>query len=109
MTKSNASKVTIKNVKITQSGLYQCEVSADAPLFHTESSGSVMTVVELPSTEPFIIVNNPTPELHNSINKIVVSYGDNFKVTCISPVSHPPVNFTWNINNEKYSVSLVFF
>lgn len=104
LNKSNASKVTIKNVKITQSGLYLCEVSADAPLFHTENSGSTMTVVELPSTEPFIIVNVPQPEL--SQNKLVVSYGDNVKATCISPVSHPPVNFTWNVNNVRYPVSV---
>lgn len=105
LNKSNASKVTIRGVKRTQSGVYQCEVSADAPSFHTENSGSSMTVVELPLTEPFIVVNSPQPELSN--NKLIISYGDSIKATCISPVSHPPVNFTWSVNNAKYPVSII--
>ncbi|ENN79474.1 hypothetical protein YQE_04118, partial [Dendroctonus ponderosae] len=44
---SNANSVTLLSVNRDISGQFQCEVSADAPLFHTQSMSALMTVVEL--------------------------------------------------------------
>lgn len=41
---SNARKVTLLSVERSLSGLFQCEVSADAPLFHTDVKAAEMTV-----------------------------------------------------------------
>lgn len=41
---SNAHNVTLLSVGRDISGLFQCEVSADAPLFHTQMMSAPMTV-----------------------------------------------------------------
>ncbi|KAH0999405.1 hypothetical protein HUJ05_013344 [Dendroctonus ponderosae] len=43
---SNANSVTLLSVNRDISGQFQCEVSADAPLFHTQSMSALMTVVD---------------------------------------------------------------
>ncbi|KAG0717712.1 hypothetical protein GWK47_007955 [Chionoecetes opilio] len=42
---SDQSKVTLRPVSLLSSGKYRCEVSADAPSFHTESRTAEMLVV----------------------------------------------------------------
>ncbi|XP_031340523.1 uncharacterized protein LOC116168683 [Photinus pyralis] len=64
---SNARKVTLLSVARPLSGVFQCEVSADAPLFHTEVRAAPMTVVDLQKN------NNGTgigSGYHNFMNNI---------------------------------------
>ena len=42
---SDARNVTLLDVQKQLTGFYKCEVSADAPLFHTEIKSASMTVV----------------------------------------------------------------
>jgi hypothetical protein len=42
---SDARSVTLLNVQKELTGVYKCEVSADAPLFHTEIKSASITVV----------------------------------------------------------------
>ena len=42
---SDARNVTLLNVQKQLTGFYKCEVSADAPLFHTDIKSASMTVV----------------------------------------------------------------
>jgi len=42
---SDSRNVTLLNVQKQLTGFYKCEVSADAPLFHTEIKSASMTVV----------------------------------------------------------------
>jgi hypothetical protein len=42
---SDARNVTLIDVQKQLTGFYKCEVSADAPLFHTEIKSASMTVV----------------------------------------------------------------
>ncbi|XP_031617834.1 uncharacterized protein LOC116337418 [Contarinia nasturtii] len=100
LTKSNEHTVTLRSVSRIISGKYQCEASADAPLFHTETSTAKMLVVELPSHNPVLTVSN-----NNSKNGIAI--GELLKATCISSPSHPPVNFTWTINGNIWPSSNV--
>lgn len=96
LAKSGENTVTLRSVPRTISGKYQCEVSADAPLFHTEASTAEMIVVEFPAHEPTLTVLNN--------GKHVIAIGELLKATCTSPPSFPPVNFTWTINNNIFPV-----
>lgn len=87
-------------MNLNQSGSYQCEVSADAPSFHTESKTATLQVVELPSSEPVLtIFGMPTLD-----NKRIVMIDETFKATCVSGPSYPAVNFTWLLNGTPFPV-----
>lgn len=75
------------------SGVYQCEISEDAPLFHTDLRQARMQVVELPSDNPSL-----------SIMKRVLTPTDSLKAYCKAGVSHPPANITWFINGKRVSI-----
>jgi hypothetical protein len=45
LAESNATVVTLLEADIDTSGKYRCEVSAEAPSFHTESDFRELTVV----------------------------------------------------------------
>ncbi|XP_051159976.1 uncharacterized protein LOC127280772 [Leptopilina boulardi] len=87
--RSNATQVTLDNVDIDSADTYSCEVSADAPSFHTAIVSGNMKVVELPE-------ENPTVTGMQRKYKI----GDSVKVTCTSGKSSPPTNLTWFINDR---------
>ncbi|XP_037052354.1 uncharacterized protein LOC119085909 [Bradysia coprophila] len=96
--KSGENTVTLKSVSRSQSGHYQCEVSADAPLFHTETQGANLLVAELPDSEPVMTVYGmPAPD-----SKRIVAFGETFKTSCVSGPSYPSVNFTWIVNGIRY-------
>lgn len=92
LTHSDATSVTLRGVTRDLSGQYQCEVSEDAPLFHTDIRTAVMQVIELPNDEPKMTVEKKT--LYSQ---------DNLKASCTVGTSHPPANITWYINNKKVS------
>lgn len=93
----------MKGVTRSQSGIYQCEVSADAPLFHTETSSATLLVAELPESEP--VMKLIYGEKFGS-NKRIVAIGDTFKTTCVSGPSNPAVNFTWIVNGVRQPVRI---
>uniref|UniRef100_A0A1B0GPA9 Ig-like domain-containing protein n=1 Tax=Phlebotomus papatasi TaxID=29031 RepID=A0A1B0GPA9_PHLPP len=97
--KSNANIVTLRAVTRNQTGTYQCEVSADAPSFHTEVAQATMLVAVLPEAQPSMTVNS----LRVFNNKILVRMDESLKMICTSSPSYPPVNFTWSINAIPYS------
>lgn len=45
LTASNATQVTLRNVGFRLSGNFSCEVTADAPSFHTSVASNALTVV----------------------------------------------------------------
>lgn len=45
MSKSGANEVVLRDVQLHMAGKYRCEVSADAPSFHTSMVASYMHVV----------------------------------------------------------------
>lgn len=102
MAKSDEHQVTLRSVSKIQTGSYTCEVSADAPSFHTESNAANMVVAELPLSEPVMTIYG----LHIIDNKKVVRLGDTLTATCVSGPSDPIVNFTWKINDQIMQVNL---
>lgn len=77
------------------SGMYQCEISEDAPIFHTDIRQARMQVVELPSDNPTL-----------SIMKRVLGQTDSLKAHCKAGVSHPSANITWFINGKRVRFDL---
>lgn len=87
---SDATSVTLRGVTRDLTGQFQCEVSEDAPLFHTDIRIAVMQVIELPNEEPRMIVEKKT-----------LLANDNLKATCTVGTSFPAANITWYINNKR--------
>uniref|UniRef100_W8BFK7 Ig-like domain-containing protein n=1 Tax=Ceratitis capitata TaxID=7213 RepID=W8BFK7_CERCA len=90
LTNSDATSVTLKGVNRELTGNYQCEVSEDAPLFHTDIRAAHMQVIELPKDEPAM-----------QVDKKVITLNDNFKAVCTVGPSYPPANITWYMNGRK--------
>lgn len=93
--------MTLRAVSPVITGKYQCEVSADAPLFHTETQTAEMLVAELPAHKPILSVQGN----QLGANKKVIAIGELLKANCVSGPSSPPVNFTWIINGNIFPVS----
>lgn len=92
LTHSDATSVTLRGVTRDLTGQFQCEVSEDAPLFHTDIRIATMQVIELPNEEPRMILEKKT-----------LMASDNLKATCTVGTSFPAANITWYINNKKVS------
>ncbi|XP_030762528.1 uncharacterized protein LOC115887281 [Sitophilus oryzae] len=87
---SNAHNVTLLSVGRDISGQFQCEVSADAPLFHTELKSAQMTVAVVPVGVPLV-----------TVDKSGLEHGRPLIATCHAPPSHPAANITFFVNDEK--------
>ncbi|XP_043068566.1 uncharacterized protein beat-Ia isoform X2 [Drosophila bipectinata] len=93
---SNESQVVLDAVTMATSGKYSCEVSADAPSFHTLIAAAELEVIETPHNPPFI-------------TGIRARYrvGDILRGNCTSRHSRPAANLTWTVNNEEVNPSHV--
>ncbi|XP_017775496.1 PREDICTED: uncharacterized protein LOC108561891 [Nicrophorus vespilloides] len=87
--KSGPTEVTLRGVRKELSGDYKCEVSADAPLFHTEIKMAHMTIIEVPSGSPSL-----------EIEPKKVEVGKRIVAMCSTTGSTPAANITWYINDE---------
>ncbi|XP_049840508.1 uncharacterized protein LOC126285257, partial [Schistocerca gregaria] len=87
--RSNATQITLPRVDVGLSGRYSCEVSADAPSFHTHLVSGDMAVVEVPDDVP-------------SISGVKPRYrtGDTLNATCSSTWSRPAATLLWIVNEE---------
>ncbi|CAH1117392.1 unnamed protein product [Phaedon cochleariae] len=90
--KSGPTEVTLRGVRKELSGDYKCEVSADAPLFHTDIKGAHMIVVDLP-------IGDPVMSIEPSAAKVEI--GKKITARCYAPASDPPANITWFINDDQ--------
>ncbi|XP_049881355.1 uncharacterized protein LOC126377588 [Pectinophora gossypiella] len=86
---SDQNRVVLTEVDRTLTGEYQCEVSADAPLFHTDIKSAEMVVVEPPLTSPNV-----------SADRMSYVGGDHIRANCSSPPSLPAANITWYVNEQ---------
>ncbi|KAL1502012.1 hypothetical protein ABEB36_007225 [Hypothenemus hampei] len=87
---SNSKNLTLLSVGRDISGQFQCEVSADAPLFHTQLLSAPMTVAVVPVGVPLVLVD-----------KSGLEQGRPLIATCHAPPSHPAGNVTFFVNDEK--------
>ncbi|XP_026328744.1 uncharacterized protein LOC113236783 [Hyposmocoma kahamanoa] len=90
VSRSGAHQVVLRVETRGLSGRYRCEVSADAPYFHTVFKSAYMRVVDLPPAGPTV-----------QTAKSWYSPGDRLEANCTTPASDPPLNLTWLINGQK--------
>ncbi|KAJ4439996.1 hypothetical protein ANN_08127, partial [Periplaneta americana] len=90
ISQSNARTVALRDVQRDLTGFYKCEVSADAPLFHTEIKSGLMIVVDLPEGDPSMFT-----EKHK------YSLGEKIRANCTSKPSYPASNLTWFVNGQQ--------
>ncbi|XP_046409072.1 uncharacterized protein LOC124173952 [Ischnura elegans] len=93
---SGAHQVVLTDVQLSMSGRYRCEVSADAPSFHTEMVAKVMNVVDYPEGKPSL-----------KVEKRRYGVGDTLRANCTAPASSPAANLTWLLNGRYLNESLV--
>ncbi|GBP98595.1 hypothetical protein EVAR_70992_1 [Eumeta japonica] len=93
LSKSNASRVFLYPVTLKSSGLYRCEVSAEAPSFASAAGEGRMEVIYLPREGPRITGN----EQENR-------RGDWLFLNCTSGRSYPAAVLSWDIDGEKSSL-----
>ncbi|CAH0728817.1 unnamed protein product, partial [Brenthis ino] len=90
ISRSGAQQVVLRGASRLLSGRYRCEVSADAPFFHTVYKSAYMRVVELPETGPVV-----------RAQKSWYSIGDMLRANCTSSPADPPSNLTWLLNGYE--------
>ncbi|ODN03859.1 Cytotoxic and regulatory T-cell molecule [Orchesella cincta] len=78
----------LKNLKLSSSGTYKCEVSADAPTFKTLHDERNLSIIVLP--------NPSTPRLTGFTQQ--GHLGDRVKGNCTYMRSFPPANLTFLVN-----------
>ncbi|KAK4301729.1 hypothetical protein Pmani_026141 [Petrolisthes manimaculis] len=86
---SQRGRVRIHDVKLGATGVFRCEVSAEAPSFHTESAVATMTVLDLPDEKPRITGVRAAYQMHEDV-----------RLNCSSPHSQPPATLAFYVNDE---------
>ncbi|XP_050547093.1 uncharacterized protein LOC126908834 isoform X2 [Daktulosphaira vitifoliae] len=89
VSQSGPNQVVLRDVQRYLSDKYRCEVSADAPSFHTKIVSAWLHVVYPPIGRPIL-----------SLEKRHYTIGDKLKGNCTSPPSSPPSNVTWYLNDK---------
>lgn len=90
VSRSGAQQVVLRGATRRLSGRYRCEVSADAPFFHTVYKSAYMRVVDLPDSGPIV-----------QVQKSWYSVGDMLRANCTSPPADPTANLTWLLNGQE--------
>ncbi|GLV36169.1 beaten path VI [Carabus blaptoides fortunei] len=90
VSRSDSREVTLRDVQRELTGFYKCEVSADAPLFHTDIKSAYMMIADIPEEGPTISAE---------VRKVAI--GAKVKANCTAPAAYPSVNLTWYANGEQ--------
>ncbi|XP_060535924.1 uncharacterized protein LOC132707915 [Cylas formicarius] len=90
MSKSDSRRVVLHPVSWKTSGLFKCEVSAEAPSFASAQSEARMEVVSLPDEDPVISGVEEQYQI-----------GDEITLNCTSGKSHPASILHWYINEQQ--------
>ncbi|XP_041976502.1 uncharacterized protein LOC121731213 [Aricia agestis] len=89
VSRSTSQQVVLRDATRALAGRFRCEVSADAPSFHTQVRSAYIHVVELPPDKPKI-----------KAEKGWYASGDSLRAQCTSPPADPPANLTWLLNGR---------
>ncbi|CAH1404061.1 unnamed protein product [Nezara viridula] len=87
---SNSTRVTLRAADKDLTGIYKCEVSADAPLFHTAIRTAHLVVTVEPESGPEI-----------QLEKTKYTPGERLRANCSSRPAFPAANLTFYINGAK--------
>ena len=92
MEMSDAHTVELKEISLETAGTIMCEVSTEAPRFKTAEASSDLTVVQPPSSGPWL---SPRPRPDQRFRP-----GDLLEVNCTSPPSRPQAKLRYFINGQ---------
>lgn len=87
--RSTESHLVLRNVDLTTSGKFRCEISGEAPLFQTATFTNILIIVDLPDDGPVISGTQP-----------VYNKGDILTANCTSFNSFPAAMLNWYINGQ---------
>ncbi|XP_071448887.1 uncharacterized protein [Hetaerina americana] len=93
---SDSTKVFLRTVTLKSSGVYRCEVSAEAPSFSSVSGEGRMEVVYLPKEDPRIGGEDKSYQAGEIIN-----------LNCTASKSYPPATLRWYVNDRPADPSWV--
>ncbi|XP_022238322.1 uncharacterized protein LOC106478908 [Limulus polyphemus] len=87
--KSNKTHVYLQKTELQSGGSYGCEVSTEAPSYHTVKAEKVLKIYDIPEEKPVI-----------EGAKQAYQIGDEVNVTCFSLSSKPIASLQWIINGK---------
>ncbi|CAG9854490.1 unnamed protein product [Phyllotreta striolata] len=90
LSKSDRKRVVLHPVSWRTSGVFRCEVSAEAPSFASAQSEARMEIISLPEEDPII-----------TGVEIQYQIGDIINLNCTSGKSHPASILHWYINEQQ--------
>ncbi|CAH0723649.1 unnamed protein product, partial [Brenthis ino] len=88
--KSSARRVHLRELTLKSRGSYRCEVSEEAPSFHSAQSETFMEIYYFPRESPHIVGHERTYKLLEPLD-----------VNCSSAKAFPAPDLQWHINGEK--------
>nr|XP_037874862.1 uncharacterized protein LOC101745057 [Bombyx mori] len=95
ISRSGARRVVLQQATPAMAGRFRCEVSADAPTFHTEIRSAPLEVVEPPEWGPKLVSDRSW-----------YGVGSTLHATCATPPSYPPANLTFALNGLEVETEL---
>jgi len=99
---SDSKVVHLLNISLETAGLYQCEVSTEAPKFKTIAKDATMSVVQPPGSSPTLFWVNQRHRLRNRVgDRWGLRVGDRLVLHCLSEDSFPAANLRFYINDER--------
>ncbi|XP_022242230.1 uncharacterized protein LOC106459949 [Limulus polyphemus] len=94
--RSNQTHVFLAKTDLSTEGLYECEVSTEAPSYRTVQVDKALKIYVLPQEPPDIEGNQPLYQI-----------GEELNVTCFSKPSKPVSNLMWFINGQEAKSSFL--
>ncbi|KAH8418014.1 hypothetical protein KR222_010571, partial [Zaprionus bogoriensis] len=86
---SDASRVLLRGLTLNSTGLYRCEISAEAPNFSSVQGEGRMDIVYLPRDGP-----------HIRGQQYQYQIGEYLSLNCTSGKSHPASHLQWFVNEQ---------
>ncbi|KAF2350626.1 Immunoglobulin-like domain [Trinorchestia longiramus] len=96
VSESSRGTVRIRNLSRKATGVMRCEISEEAPSFHTDAKTARLEMVDLPDSPPMLSPLQPVYELHQMV-----------QLNCTSLNSSPPASLAFFINNEPVNPAWV--
>ncbi|XP_053693358.1 uncharacterized protein LOC128741512 [Sabethes cyaneus] len=88
---SDNTKVLLRSLTLKSSGLYRCEISAEAPSFDSVQGEGRMDVIYIPKDGPHI---------NGDVERNSYSMGETLELNCTSGRSYPASTLQWYLNDQ---------